>query len=164
MRAASASGADQARLSRRRRRRGREYVLAQVTWGFPQTLLGAVIAVGLRGCPRGRYRNAVVTYWRKDAGLSLGLFLFLPQSAAPSPSDGSMSSSGERLHRHEYGHTVQSLILGPLYLPVVGLPSLVWASFPPLARKWRSGDRDYYSFVTERTADGLSALVTGDQG
>lgn len=148
---------------RRSRRRGREYVLAQLVWGFPQTLAGALIAAGLRGSPRGRYRNAIVTYWKKDAGLSLGLFLFLPRSAAPSRRTGTMTAYGERLHRHEYGHTVQSWILGPLYLPVVGLPSLVWAAFPPFSKKWRSGDRDYYSFVTERTADGLSALVIGDQ-
>lgn len=29
------------------------------------------------------------------------------------------------LVRHEYGHVIQSQKLGPLYLPVVGLPSLI---------------------------------------
>ena len=29
---------------------------------------------------------------------------------------------------HEYGHTIQSLILGPLYLFVVGIPSFVWCN------------------------------------
>ena len=31
---------------------------------------------------------------------------------------------------HEYGHTVQSMILGPFYLLAVGLPSIIWA------RRW----------------------------
>ena len=30
------------------------------------------------------------------------------------------------LWAHEYGHTIQCLLLGPLYWPVVALPSLIW--------------------------------------
>ena len=30
-----------------------------------------------------------------------------------------------RLIQHEYGHTVQSLILGPIWPFVIGLPSLI---------------------------------------
>mgnify|MGYP007099320789 FL=1 len=31
-----------------------------------------------------------------------------------------------KLIQHEYGHTVQSLILEPIWLFVIGLPSLIW--------------------------------------
>lgn len=54
------------------------------------------------------------------------------------------------LYAHEYGHALQSLYLGPLYLFVIGIPSLIWA--------WRfNPDRgvSYYSFYTEKWADKL---------
>ena len=63
-----------------------------------------------------------------------------------------------RMLVHEYGHTVQSLILGPLYLPVVGLPSLLWAQLPPCRRIWRE-DVSYFSFFTEKTANSLGELA-----
>ncbi len=51
---------------------------------------------------------------------------------------------------HEYGHTLQSIILGPLFLPVVGLPSLLWAGLP-VFRKYREKSAvSYYRFYTER--------------
>ena len=54
---------------------------------------------------------------------------------------------------HEYGHTRQSLYLGPLYLFVVGIPSLLWAAM------WRPGFRvAYYWFFTERWADRLGGV------
>ena len=64
-----------------------------------------------------------------------------------------MSPALERILRHEYGHSIQSMILGPAYLPVVGIPSILWCRVPSLGRSWRSGKRSYYSFFTERSAD-----------
>lgn len=64
-----------------------------------------------------------------------------------------------RLMVHEYGHTVQSLILGPLYLPLVGLPSVVWSRVPALSR-WRRAHRiSYYALPTERWANWLGERV-----
>ncbi len=125
----------------------------QATWGLPQTLIGAcaclVLAVG--GCPRERYRTALVTHWGLDRGLSLGPFVFVP------------GQSGHRLVVHEYGHTLQSLMLGPLYLPLVVLPSVVWAGLPALDRRRRKRGRSYYSFYTERWANALTVRVTGEE-
>ena len=36
----------------------------------------------------------------------------------------------KRLLVHEYGHTIQSLIFGPLYLIVMGIPSTLWGFLP----------------------------------
>ena len=57
--------------------------------------------------------------------------------------------------RHEAGHRRQSVILGPLYLLVVGLPSFLWAS-SKTAGLFRG--RDYYSFYTEKWADELAGI------
>lgn len=54
---------------------------------------------------------------------------------------------------HEYGHTIQSKILGPLYLPVIGVRSLIHAILhSSLCGKTKS----YYHFWTEKWANKLS--------
>lgn len=47
--------------------------------------------------------------------------------------------------QHELGHTKQSKILGPLYIPVIGIPSLVHAALHSTICK----NRNYYHFYTE---------------
>ena len=61
-------------------------------------------------------------------GVSLGIFIFL------SIRDLQESS---RLCAHEYGHTIQCLLLGPLYWVVVALPSVIWYHFFAGYRKKR---------------------------
>jgi hypothetical protein len=47
--------------------------------------------------------------------VSLGQFIFI----------FSRYGNVSYIERHEYGHTIQSHLLGPLYLLVVGLPSII---------------------------------------
>ena len=118
------------------------------TWGLPQSLAGlAVMAMVGRKSPHYPFRSAVVTEWPLNRGLSLGPFIFLP-NRYPRP-----------LLVHEYGHTVQALILGPLYLPVIVLPSLTWAGVPALERFRRRHAMSYYRFYTERWANHLGERV-----
>lgn len=129
------------------------YVLVQCTWGLLQTALGAAVFLRYAGQPHFLFHGAVATQYPLYSSLSLGLFIFVTDK----PPGGEENS--RRLLVHEYGHTVQSLILGPLYLPVVGLPSLLWAQLPACQRRWRT-DMPYYSFYTEWTADLLGERVT----
>ena len=62
----------------------------------------------------------------------------------------------ELVRKHEKGHRQQSKWLGPLYLIVIGLPSLIWATLHSSVR--RLGAVDYYSFYTERWADRLGGV------
>lgn len=62
----------------------------------------------------------------------------------------------ELVRKHEKGHRKQSMMLGPLYLIVIGLPSLVWAALHSYVK--RLGAVDYYSFYTERWADRLGGV------
>ena len=135
------------------------YLLAQCTWGLLQTAAGAAVLLRYRRCPRFRCHGAVVTSWPRSDSLSLGVFIFLTDK--PPRDRRGLVPHGEisrRMLVHEYGHTVQSLILGPLYLPVVGLPSLLWAQLPPCRRIWRE-DVSYFSFFTEKTANSLGELA-----
>ena len=124
----------------------------QVLWGLPQTLLGLVLFFALRG-PRRRYpfRTAIVTEWSLNSGFCSGMFIFVPRGCLRS------------LLLHEYGHTLQSLLLGPLYLPVVVLPSLVWAGMPRFERYRSAHEYSYYRFYTERWANRMSLRVTGEK-
>ena len=61
---------------------------------------------------------------------------------------------GERLVVHEYGHTIQSLILGPLYFLIVGLPSVIWGMV-------KKPEQSYFSFYTEKWANHLGEKFTG---
>lgn len=57
---------------------------------------------------------------------------------------------------HEKGHRQQSKWLGPFYLIVIGLPSLIWATLHSYVK--RLGAVDYYSFYTEKWADRLGGV------
>ncbi len=122
--------------------------LVHATWGLPQTVLGAGVKVMVgQDCPSYAFRSALVTEWRLRRGLSLGPFIFVPRGCP------------RRLVVHEYGHTVQALILGPLYLPVIVLPSLTWAGVPALERARRRRGISYYTFYTEHWANVLAERV-----
>ena len=62
----------------------------------------------------------------------------------------------ELVRRHEKGHRKQSMMLGPLYLIVIGLPSLIWAALHSSVRRLRTVD--YFSFYTEKWADRLAGV------
>lgn len=92
------------------------FYLMQFTWCLPVNLAGLVLFCRYAGrCPRERFRCALVTRLPdRWGGFSLGMFLFL----------GGRESRA--LLAHEYGHTLQCLLLGPLYCLAVLLPSAVW--------------------------------------
>ena len=95
------------------------------------------------------FKGALGTFWDRDDGVSLGMFIFVPGDA------------DEHMIVHEYAHTIQSLMLGPLYLPVVGLCSMIWNRNPSAGRGWRSGKASYYDFFTERWAEYIGRKITG---
>ena len=141
------------------------YILVQCTWGVLQTLAGLCVLLAHARCPRTVHHGAIVTIWPLRFGLSLGMFIFVGGSDGHTGGDdGSRSRSSaitcdDRLLVHEYGHTVQSLVLGPAYLVVIGLPSLLWLNVPAFARMRRSRQLSYYSFFTERSANWLGERV-----
>lgn len=57
---------------------------------------------------------------------------------------------------HEYGHVKQSLILGPLYLIVIGIPSIIWAACYKYDENNPNG---YFDFYTEKWANKLGSVV-----
>lgn len=140
------------------------YIIWQCTWGFFQSLLGFVVFLVHRKNKHFWYHGAFVTVWNSKTSVSLGLFVFVtaePFFAEKYKARISVKELSDQLLVHEYGHTVQSLILGPLYLVVIGIPSTLWGFFG--GRKRRDKQIPYSAFFTEKWANTLGEWVTGEK-
>lgn len=129
------------------------FTVLQFTWGGIQTLAGLVLFLMLIKRQHFIYRCCAVTEWSRGESLSLGMFVFL--------SDRAQGDVRDELCAHEYGHCIQSLILGALYFPVIGIPSGLWCMLPYFAKKREKRNISYYSFFTERWANRIAERITG---
>ena len=127
------------------------YWVLQWTWGIVQNLLGGLLTLFLLKREHMCYRGAFVTRWRLGGSMGLGMFIFLGKT---------LPETESQILVHEFGHTVQSAILGPLYLPVIGLPSVVWANLPAFAKLRRKRRISYYRAYQEHWANHLGERVT----
>ena len=92
-------------------------------------------------CMESPYGDARVLYSEKmKGGISLGRYIILPWKYR----EYGKGSFIEKTHKHEYGHTRQSLRLGWLFLLVIGIPSITWAWMHSTFKKFQTVD--YYSF------------------
>lgn len=127
------------------------YILIQCTWGLGQTLAGLVVFLINIKCPHHFYHGCVETQWQKKwSGMSLGLFIFTPVE------------QDNEVRVHEYGHTIQSLILGPFYL-IPGIISLAWGNLPVYEKKRREMKLPYTACFVEAGASRLGEKVIGEK-
>lgn len=116
-------------------------------WQIPQLLVGLVmwIFLGKKELVADRHFNFCWKAKRMLGGISLGPISFVS------------TREGEEGIAHEVdGHTVQSKLLGWLYLPVIGLPSLIHAWF------YERGESCYYDYWCEKWANKFAGLETGE--
>lgn len=137
------------------------FLFWQFTWGFLQSFAGAVLFLCYRKNRHFLFHGAILTEWNHDLSVSLGAFLFVSDRFYAITPGLTKELEFERLAVHEYGHSIQSLVLGPLYLLVIGLPSAVWANVPYFERKRKEQKKSYYVFLPERSANRLGTKVTG---
>ena len=141
------------------------FIVIQCTWGIIQTLVGAIYCIlNFKDSKHIFYKGDIVTFWEKKVGLSMGLFIFVP----PEPRfydeekyNYTKEELQERLMIHEYGHSIQSLILGPLYFVVIGLTASIWSFSPKYSELRKNKSVSYFDFYTEKWANHLGELVTG---
>ena len=142
------------------------YCLWQCTWGCLQSALGLCVFLAHIRDRHFFYHGALVTEWSDPASVSLGMFVFItekPYFCDRLKDDYSPEELSARLLVHEYGHTIQSLILGPLYLIVMGIPSTLWGFLPCLSQKRKRERLSYFSFFTEKWANSLGEKVTKEK-
>ena len=126
------------------------FIIWQCTWGLPQTILGAIFWWNIRHYPTHFYRGCLQTQWSGKGGLSLGLFIFTCKEGSP---------NYEKIRVHEYGHCIQSLVLGPAYL-ILGLISVCWANIPYFRKLRKEKNIPYTSCFVEGWASKWGELVT----
>ncbi|MBE6691782.1 MAG: hypothetical protein E7586_00420 [Ruminococcaceae bacterium] len=142
------------------------YILIQFTWGFLQTLFGLVVFLTHVKDKHYFYHGAIITEWSGKSSVSLGMFVFItkePFFYEKLKDEYSADELWKRLLVHEYGHTIQSLILGPLYLPFIGIPSTIWGFSPSLNGRRKIKQISYFSFFTEKWANHLGEKFTQEK-
>ena len=142
------------------------YLIVQWSWGLLQTLFGLFLFVLHLGDKHYPYHGAIVTEWTNKSSISLGMFVFItsePYFAEKFKGKITVSELSSRLLVHEYGHTIQSLLLGPLYLIIIGLPSTLWGFLPCCNRLRRLKQISYFSFYTEKWANYLGEKIAKEK-
>ena len=80
-------------------------------WEMPQNLLGLLVILFSHAAYDQNYEASKVYHTSKMFGVSLGMYIIV------------YALVDEETILHEYGHSIQSLYLGPLYLVIIGIPS-----------------------------------------
>ena len=115
-------------------------------WQLPQNLVGLLLVSIYAPEVSFPWRDVRLFYSKRmRGGISLGRYIIVSDY---------FQEIGKQ-EKHEYGHCRQSMMLGPLYLPVVGLPSLLWAAF---YRPKATDPNGYFRFYTEKWADRLGGV------
>ena len=119
-------------------------------WQLPQNLCGLLYKTYLikkKAITKSATINGIDIYKKKTTGgVSLGKYVFVYNKYRDI----------SKVVLHEIGHTKQSLMLGPLYLIIIGLPSIIWAGLHSYNSVFSK--INYYSFYTEKWANKLIGL------
>lgn len=123
------------------------YWIVQLTWGLPLTLIGFFFAIFVMLFCHGHIHKVGCSIYIECfsftwGGLNLGAFSFteyFPRSSTPI---------------HEFGHSIQNMIFGPLMLFVVTIPSAIryWYDIYQYKHGNELSEEWYYSVWFERTA------------
>lgn len=128
-------------------------------WQILQNILGiifvSVFAIRKKITGQENYlyiHKDVTVYWiesKKFSGISLGNTIIINNIIK------GINGIREKVIKHEYGHCRQSKMLGPLYLPTVGIVSL---SMNILTRIGVLKKENYYKRWPEKWADKLGGV------
>ena len=112
-------------------------------WQLPQNLIGLVVRLFYKKKTSIKYKDKTILVCKGfPGGISLGNTVIV--DSYPNTKETWKDV------KHEYGHTLQSKYLGPLYLLVIGIPSGLHCLV---------GFTDYYyDFYTEKWADKLGKV------
>lgn len=119
----------------------------QFMWELPQNLLGIALLRIMQGKIISKEKNRCRLFIQVSGfAISLGYYVFW-----------SAYERDGRIHDqkiHEYGHALQSQMLGPLYLLIVGIPSLLRNLYGRFYFRWhRLGWQGYHKGFPEKWAN-----------
>lgn len=135
------------------------FYLDQFTWGILQNIVGFIgfMIMKAKGCEHEKFHRSYITYIEKKnfGGVSIGIFIFI-----------NASKTGDVRHDirvHEYGHTIQSAILGPIWPFVIALPSVIWCGLPAIVNYRAKKDVSYYWLYCEGWSNLCGLWATKDR-
>ena len=116
--------------------------LASITWCALQTLVGAILTLGLLPMSRvQKYCGMIVVYHPFERTFSLGTFAFVSNGVA----------EPRKIRSVMYGYYLLSLIYGPSYFFAVSLPQL-FVRIPCLKKYRAERGVDVTDFYVDRQA------------
>lgn len=117
-----------------------------IIWELPQNIIALLFLLFIQGETRHKLGN-IRFYYAKyfPGGITLGEFIIV-------------GTKKEITVKHEYGHVLQSRYLGPFYLFIIGLPSLIHAWLNDDIGCCDKHSEGYYHFYTEKWADKLGGV------
>jgi hypothetical protein len=128
--------------------------ILRILWQMPQSFIALLVYIFLKLKREKVYTQVLhnqvyIIMSDEKFGVSLGEFIFVNKLAS------------NLTMKHESGHSKQSRIIGPLYLLLIGLPSITGNIYDRVAhKKWSAADRIkwYYSLPWEAQADKLGGV------
>ena len=125
------------------------FILLDLCWEAPQVIVGAVVKLiyiryGSREVETYKQGVCQIQNWGMSSGVSLGWWQFTSKYATVTTAS------------HEVAHSIESVALGPLFLVLIGLPSILWAG---IIHPYFMSDKSYYWFYTERITDRIAGIA-----
>lgn len=126
--------------------------IAEWVWQLPQNICGIVwrnikkdSIITEVGDSMATSVNAKVYLMKAGGGVTLGKYIFISQTY----------QDQSKVIKHECGHVKQSKMLGPLYLIIIGIPSILHAALNGYIGCCKNNPKGYYHFFTEHWANKL---------
>lgn len=117
------------------------FYLLSFTWGLPLTILGciaALILILLGYKPKKWLYGYYFEIGKNWGGVEAGIFFFCQKN------------SGVDTKNHEFGHAIQNCYFGPLFLPLIGIPSAIrywYREYLVQIKKYKYSDLPDYDSV-----------------
>lgn len=130
------------------------------TWELPQSLLGLALLPFYKKTLLKSFEykdQKVYIYDKFPGGISLGYYTLIDYNRYDWDNN-TIRVSLKNSIKHEYGHSIQSKKIGPIYLLIIGLLSGGHNIVCRIKRKLKIS-YNYYSFLTESWADKLGGVL-----
>ncbi len=133
------------------------YYILRFIWELPQNVLGIIIYfLNKKKVYSIRKLDGRLYFQNNNFGISLGSFIFWMPIWQDNYSEVPI------VLKHEFGHSFQSIYLGPLYLIIIGIPSVARVIYAKLFYKVKRNNwGNYYNGFPEKWADTLGEKHVG---
>lgn len=128
-------------------------------WQLPQNIIGLFVILFTNPEKKIKMDNGNILYIadKMSGGISLGKYSIINSYYTINCKTDEDIKNLDVSKHEAIGHGLQSRYLGPLYLLVIGLPSIIWAwMYGSIIPYTKNG---YYVFYTEKWADKLGGVI-----